>query len=100
MQLLQETKWPRFCENLILSGSGMGFFQNFSQSLAAHMSVNLSGGEAGVPQQLLDRSQIGPVVYEMRGISVAESVGVCVRSALHYPPQVACGERVSCEIEE
>lgn len=75
-------------------------FQNFSQPLAAHMSVNLGGGEAGVPQQLLDRSQIGPAVQEMRGIGVAESVGVGVRSALHYPSQVACGERVACEIEE
>ena len=40
------------------------------------MSVTLGGGEVGVTQQLLDRSQVGASVEQVRGEGVTEGVGM------------------------
>jgi hypothetical protein len=40
-----------------------------------HMGVDGGGGDISVAQQHLHRSQVGPVVEQMRGKGVAQRVG-------------------------
>ena len=51
-------------------------FMHQEQPLLRHMSVDLRGLQAGVPEQFLDHSQIGTIVQQMSGEAVTERVGV------------------------
>ena len=46
------------------------------EALATDVGVALGCGDVGVPQQLLDRSQVGPTVEQVGGEAVAEGVGM------------------------
>jgi hypothetical protein len=49
----------------LLSGTRVRPFVDGHQSVASHMSVDLGRSDVGVPEQLLDHSQIGAALEEM-----------------------------------
>src|SRR3954471_18254810 len=53
---------------------GMGVVVHAQQPLLAHVSVDLRRLQAGMTQELLDRTQIGPPVEQMGGERVAKGV--------------------------
>jgi hypothetical protein len=58
------------------------------------MSVDLRGREVRVPQELLNRPQVGSSFEQVGGVRVAQDVGVQgpaigQRMAFHDPPGVA-----------
>ena len=53
---------------------GMSPPVDFLQPLQAHVRVDLGGGEAGVPEQLLHGPDVGAPVEQVRGEGVAERV--------------------------
>jgi hypothetical protein len=54
----------------------VGGVEHGAQPLSADVSVTLGGGQVGVTQQLLDRTQVGTPVEEVRGEGVAQRVRV------------------------
>src|SRR6202166_1021563 len=61
---------------MTLSGSGawMGTAINLFEMVDAHVSVALRGGEARMPEHLLDRAQIGARVEQVCGEAMTQSV--------------------------
>ena len=73
---------------------GMGCSVHREQPLFAHMSVDLRGLQAGVPEQLLDNPQVGATVEQVGGEAVAQGVGMGGhrRPAVEDPPHVTWPE--------
>src|SRR5882724_4300488 len=51
------------------SGLGMGLFMHILEFFDRVMCIDLGSRQAGMPQQLLDRVQIGAAIGKMRGKS-------------------------------
>jgi hypothetical protein len=65
-----------FFSHILVVRSGawmMGCVQGF-QALTCHMSINLGRGNVGVPQEHLHYAQVGPVIEQMGGKSMAQNV--------------------------
>ena len=43
---------------------------------AVDVGVDLRGGDVGMPENLLDHTQVGPALKQMRGEGVAQRVGM------------------------
>ena len=61
------------------SGLGVGGPVDFLQMLDGDMGVALSGGEALVSQEFLNRAKVGAVVEQMRGERMAQQVRMDVQ---------------------
>src|SRR4051794_593869 len=57
-----------------VSGPRVGLLERRAQALRRDVGVALGRGERRVPQDLLDRAQVGPALDEVRGGAVAERV--------------------------
>ena len=69
----------------------MGVFVLAEQPLLAYMSVDLRGLQACMPQQLLNSSQVGSAIEQMRGEAVPEGMGMGWRRRppVEHTPHVA-----------
>ena len=47
---------------------------HIAQSIARNVCVDLSGADVGVAEKFLDDTQVGAVLQQMRGKTMAESV--------------------------
>jgi hypothetical protein len=47
---------------------------DFAQPAAGHVGIDFCGAYAGVPEQLLDHSEVRPVIQQVRGETVAQHV--------------------------
>ena len=72
------------------------------QPLLAYMSVDLRGLQAGVTQEFLHHTQVGPPVQQVGGEAVTEGVGVGRdrRPAVEEAPHVPRAEPVAPAVEE
>ncbi len=85
----------------------MSFFIGAPNVLRGEMSVDLGGGDIGVPQQLLHGSQVSPAAQHVGGKAVPEGVGadlgIQARRAgvfLQFLPETLPGEPVTAGVEE
>ena len=70
--------------------------------LPIHVGVDLRGGDIGVPQKLLNRSEVGATIEEMCRKRVAQSVRMCRcrASPIEDPPNIARSEPMTALIGE
>src|SRR5258708_3389739 len=52
----------------------MGGVVGALETLGGHVGIDLSGGEVGVAEKLLNAAQVGPGIQQMSGITVAQLV--------------------------
>src|SRR6187551_1001639 len=81
-------------DNILASGTRMGRSVSLPQASGVDTSVDLSGGDRGVAEQLLDRAQVGTAFQQMGGKTVAQRVrrdagGEC---RLAHPEGQAAGD--------
>ena len=73
-----EERLADFCEfqrfSFFSFGARMEFFVSFSQMRIRNMRVNLRRGNIAVSEHLLNASDIGVVLYQMRGKTVPQRV--------------------------
>src|SRR4051794_39021978 len=83
-------------------GPWVGGVVHGAEALPADVSVPLGGGQVGVTEQLLHRSQVGTPVEEVRGEGVAEGVrvGGAGSAVVEDPAGVPGGEATAPAVEE
>ena len=54
---------------------GVGGIVGAFEALGGNVGIDLSGGEMGVAEKLLNAAQVGPGIQQMSGITVAQLVG-------------------------
>src|ERR1035437_45989 len=86
--------------------SGMGLIIDLAKTSVGHMGIHLGGGDAGMAQEFLHRTEVGPVAQHVRSETVSEGMWCNSLDAgtpgigLDNQPEALAGQTIAVVVKE